>query len=106
MASLAIGHVRDVLAAAEAAAQQVVNERGLFVGREMGEQFAFEPAGKVGAWLGGSDVEFREVLSLLAHRPSFKPTLRKARYRSSDRIAAVECASQMIRESGRHSSGA
>ena len=67
VAALAIGHVGNVLAATEAAAQQVIDQQRGLVRRQMREQLAFEPSRQIRAGLRRGHVEFRKVLLLLAH---------------------------------------
>ena len=73
LAALAIGHVGDVLAAAEAALEQVVDQRRRLVVGEVGEQLALEAARQIGAGLRRRDVELGEMLLLLAHTASRAP---------------------------------
>src|SRR6185503_15352319 len=62
-----VGHVGNVLAAAETALQQIVDEGvGLVVG-EMGEQLTLGPAWQVRARLWSRDIKFRKMLLLLGH---------------------------------------
>src|SRR5262249_23521052 len=69
LASLAVGHVGDILAAAESALEQIVDKRqGLIVG-EMRKELALEAAGQIGAGLRRGDVGLGEVRLLLAHAP-------------------------------------
>jgi hypothetical protein len=83
VATFAVWHVGDILAATEAAAQKIIDESRLLVGGEMGEQLAFEPALKIGARLRSCYVELWEMLSLLAHHPSFsRACARPAKCRS------------------------
>ena len=67
LAALAIGHVGDVLAAPEAALEQVVDERRRLVMRQVREQLALEPPCQIGTGLRRSDIEFRELLLLFCH---------------------------------------
>ncbi len=67
LAALAIGHVGDVLAAAETALEQVVDEGERLVVREMREELSLEPARQIGTRLRGRDVEFRKVFLLFRH---------------------------------------
>ncbi len=67
VAALAVGHVGDVLAAAEAAAQQIVDEAGRLLVGEVREELSLQASREIGAGLRSSDVEFRKVLLLFRH---------------------------------------
>ena len=67
LAALAVGHVGDVLAAAEAALEQIVDQRRRLVVGEVGEELALEAARQIGAGLRRRDVELGEVFLLLGH---------------------------------------
>src|SRR5262249_9782869 len=70
LATLAIGHVGDVLAAAEAALQEIVDEGRRLVVRKMREELALQATCQVGAGLWRRDVELRKMLLLLGHSAS------------------------------------